>query len=249
VTVQEVDEWFDKQKDYLNNLEVNLMTMQNRSNANSKKKQEMNSTLVELSRAAAQLNTCEVGHDEILAEGWSKLSEVTGLMATVQNDLAQSEMDGFENSVKDYVLLVRAAKELLENRWNSLQKLQFLEADKKSKIEKQSKNAASSKTAALTAEVQQATTAESEQRASFDKLSKEVRIELEKFNMKKGREMRKALSSFVTKNMNAQLRIVGLWKEILADLEEKKIQQQQQPAQQQPQPQQPQPQLLTDPSQ
>jgi len=145
-------------------------------------------------------------------------------MATVQSELAQTEQEGFEESIKDYILLVRAAKELLENRTNVLLKLQTLEADTKAKIEKQTKNTSSSKTAVFASEVQQAQTAETDQKSQFEKLSKEIREELEKFNAKKGREMRKALSNFVTKNMNAQLRIVGLWKEILADLEDKKQQ-------------------------
>jgi len=201
------------------------MMMQVKTNANSKKKLETVTTLIDFSHASAQMSSSETGKDAVLSEGWSKLSEVTGLMATVQTELAQSEMEGYENSVKDYVLLVRAAKELLENRSNCLLKLQSLEADTKAKQEKQSKNSASSKAGAFVAETQQAQAAEADQKVVFEKLSKDVREELEKFNAKKGREMKKALSDIITKNMNAQLRIVGLWKEALADLEEKKTKQ------------------------
>jgi len=222
VQVQEVDPWFDTHKDYLNNLEQNFMIMQTRSNGNSKKKQEFLNTLTDLSHAASQLSATEVGHDDPLSEGWAKLSEVTGQMGAVEAELGHTEIDGYENTVKDYILLVRAAKELMENRTNSLFKLQTLEADTKSKQEKATKNSSSSKATAFTNELQQAQNVEAEQRKYFDKMSKEVREELEKFKARKGKEMRKTLSELVRQNMNAQLRVVGLWKEILAELEEKK---------------------------
>jgi len=222
VTVQEVDSWFDSHKDYLNNLEQNLTIMQTRSNAHSRKKQELMNTYTDFSHSSSQLSATEVGHDELLAQGWSKISEVTGQMATVQGELALSEIDQYEKSIKDYILLVRAAKDLLENRSNALLKLQTLEADTKSKQERLSKNTSAAKTAALTTELQQAQAAEAEQKSVFEKLSKEIKEELEKFTVRKGRDLRKAASELVRQNMNAHLRVVGLWKEVLADLEEKK---------------------------
>jgi len=167
----------------------------------------------------------KVGKDDNLAQGWAKLSEVTNQMATIHGELAQSEMESFELSLKDYILWVRSAKEVLENRVAALQKLQNLEADSKAKHERLSKNTSAGRAAALTAELQQAQTAETDQKNLFENLSKEVKAELENFKEKKGKELRKVLSEFVRQNMNAQLRVVGLWKEILADLEEQKRQQ------------------------
>jgi len=188
--VQEIDPWFDSQKDYLNNLEQNLTIMQTRSNAHSRKKQELMNTFTDFSHSASQLSATEAAHDELLAHGWSKLSEVTGQMATIQGELAISEMDTFEKSVKDYILLVKAAKELLENRTNALLKLQTLESDTKLKQEKVAKNI-SAKNSVLTTELQQAQTAESDQKAIFEKLSKEIRQELESFRSKKERKFEK----------------------------------------------------------
>jgi len=196
--------------------------MQTRSNAHSRKKQELMNTFTDFSHSSSQLSATEAGQDDLLAQGWSKISEVTGQMATVQGELALSEIDQYEKSIKDYILLVRAAKDLLENRSNALLKLQTLEADTKSKQERLSKNTYAAKTAALTTELQQAQAAEAEQKSVFEKLSKEIKEELEKFRVRKGRDLRKAISELVRQNMNAHLRVVGLWKEVLADLEEKK---------------------------
>jgi len=222
ITVQEVDPWFDSHKDYLTNLEQNLTIMQTRSNAHSRKKQELMNTFTDFSHSSSQLSATEAGQDDLLAQGWSKISEVTGQMATVQGELALSEIDQYEKSIKDYILLVRAAKELLENRSNALLKLQTLEADTKTKQERLSKNTSAPKIATLTTELQQAQAAEAEQKSVFEKLSKEIKEELEKFRVRKGRDLRKAISELVRQNMNAHLRVVGLWKEVLADLEEKK---------------------------
>jgi len=220
-TVQEIDPWFNDQKDYLNNLDQNLTIMQTRSNAHSRKKQELMTSFTDFSHSASQLSATEAGHDELLAQGWSKLSEVTGQMATIQGELALSEFDTFESSIKDYMLLVKAAKELLENRNYALLKYQTLEADTKAKQEKVAKSVGSGK-GPLTTELQQAQTAEADQKVVFEKLSKEIRQELDTFKSKKGREIRKVMSELVRQNMDAQLRVVGLWKEVLQDLEEKK---------------------------
>lgn len=222
VEAQEIDPWFESYKTYINSLEQGLTVMQQRSNANSKKKQEFVQTLSELSHASSQLSACEVGQDDLLSEVWSKLSEVASQMSTVHGELAQSEIDGYEETVKDYILQVHSVKDVLENRNISLQKLQNLEYDVKVKQERLAKNTSASKAPQLQAEVKQAESVATDQQKAFDTLSKEVRTELEAFKQKKGKVIHKAITDLVRQNMDAQLRIVGLWKEMLADLEDKK---------------------------
>jgi len=167
VEFHEIDPWFDSHKDYINNLDQNLQVMQARSNANSKKKQEFTISITDFGHASSLLSACEVGQDDVLAESWSKLTEASNQMATIHSELAQSESDTFEDSVKDYILLVRSAKEVLENRTNALQKLQNLEADVKVKQDRLAKNTSSSKAASLQTELQQAQDAEAEQKKTF----------------------------------------------------------------------------------
>jgi len=220
VELKEVDPWFESQRAYLANLDQHLQVLVQRSNANTRKKQEMVASLTDFAHAASLACGCEVGQDDGLADYWSKLSEILNQISTLTDELVHGETDLFEDQVKDYVRLVSACKDLVENRNVALLDLQFKQADATLKSERLQKAQGGYRAPSLIIEVQEANDATESASQTFNTLSKSVKSELDVFKQNKGHDIRKALRELVRLNINHQLRVVNLWKELLSELEE-----------------------------
>jgi len=218
--LKEVDPWFENQRAYLANLDQHLQVLVLRSNANTRKKQEMVASLTDFAHAASLACGCEVGQDDGLADYWSKLSEILNQISTLTDELVHGETDLFEDQVKDYVRLVSACKDLVENRNVALLDLQFKQADATLKSERLQKAQGGYRAPSLIIEVQEANDATESASQTFNTLSKSVKSELDVFKQNKGHDIRKALRELVRLNINHQLRVVNLWKELLSELEE-----------------------------
>jgi len=218
--LKEVDPWFESQRAYLANLDQHLQVLVQRSNANTRKKQEMVASLTDFAHAASLACGCEVGQDDGLADYWSKLSEILNQISTLTDELVHGETDLFEDQVKDYVRLVSACKDLVENRNVALLDLQFKQADATLKSERLQKAQGGYRAPSLIIEVQEANDATESASQTFNTLSTSVKSELDVFKQNKGHDIRKALRELVRLNINHQLRVVNLWKELLSELEE-----------------------------
>jgi len=183
----------------------------------------MVSSLSDFAHAASLASGCEVDEDDRLAEFWGKLSEILLQMASLTDELAHGETDLFEDQVKDYVRLVGACKDLMENRNAALLELQTCKADLIMKSDRLTKGQGSTKTSTLAADLQDAQESETRADQNFNSMSRSVKSELEAFKINKGRDLRHALRELVRMNINHQLRVVNLWKELLNELEETKI--------------------------
>jgi len=222
VELKEIDPYFETQRAYVSNLDQHLQVLVTRSNANTRKKQEMVDSLTDFAHAASLACGCEVGQDDALADFWGKLSEILNQMAALNDELAHGETEFFEDQMKDYVRLVGACKDLMENRNAVLLELQTCKADALLKNEKLQKAQGPSKVSLLSAiEDSNAATTEAEQ--NYATITRNVKTELETFKQKKGQDLRRALRELVRLNINHQLRVVNLWKELLNELEETKF--------------------------
>jgi len=224
VELKEIDSYFENQRAYVSNLDQHLQVLVTRSNANTRKKQEMVDSLTDFAHAASLACGCEVGQDDVLADFWGKLSEILNQMAALTDELAHGETEFFfEDQVKDYVRLVGACKDLMENRNTVLLELQTCKADSQLKNDKLQKAQGTPRAPALSAEFLDSNAATTEAEQNYATITKNVRTELETFKQKKGHDLRRALRELVRLNINHQLRVVNLWKELLNDLEETKF--------------------------
>jgi sorting nexin-1/2 len=215
VELKEIDPFFENQKVYLANLDQQLQVLVQRSNANTKKRQELVATLTDFAHAASLAAGFEVGQDDGLASFWEKLSEILNQMSLLTDELVRGETDLFEDQIKDYIRIVQSCKDLMENRNALLLSLQTSKATLQQKTEKLKgqKNT----------EIIEAQEATNENEQKFNTLSANAKAELDTFKIKKGHDLRKAIRELVRMNINHQLRVVNLWKELLSELEEIKV--------------------------
>jgi len=223
VELKEVDPYFDQQRAYISNLDQHLQVLASRSSSNTRKKQEMVSSLSDFAHAASLACGCEIGQDDALSDFWGKLSEILNQIASLTDELVHGETELFEDQVKDYVRLVGACKDLMENRNATLLEFQTCQADAALKSERFQKAQGTSKASALDAGLQSANEATNRAEQKYNALTTDVRSELDAFKRKKGQDLRRALRELVRLNINHQLRVVNLWKELLSDLEEAKF--------------------------
>jgi len=212
VELKETDPFFEAQKVYLTNLDQQLQVMVERSDVNTKKKQELITSLADFAHAASLAAGFEFGHDDGLASFWEKLSQILNQMSTLTNELVRGETDLFENQIKDYIRIVGACKDLMENRNILLLAYQTNKTTLNFKTEKNKgqKNL----------EIEQLTQETKDSEVKCNDLSSSAKSELETFKTRKGQDLRKAIRELVRLNINHQLRVVNLWKELLGELEE-----------------------------
>jgi len=223
VELKEIDPYFEIQRAYISNLDQHLQVLVARSNTNTRKKQEMISSLSDFAHAASLACGCEIGQDDALSDFWGKLSEILNQVASLTDELVHGETEMFEDQVKDYVRLVGACKDLMENRSAVLLELQTCQADATLKSERLQKAQGTPRAPTLDTFLQNANDATNRSEQKYNSITNDIRTELDVFKRKKGQDLRRALRELVRLNINHQLRVVNLWKELLSDLEETKF--------------------------
>jgi len=183
----------------------------------------MISSLSDFAHAASLACGCEIGQDDALSDFWGKLSEILNQVASLTDELVHGETEMFEDQVKDYVRLVGACKDLMENRSAVLLELQTCQADATLKSERLQKAQGTPRAPTLDTFLQNANDATNRSEQKYNSITNDIRTELDVFKRKKGQDLRRALRELVRLNINHQLRVVNLWKELLSDLEETKF--------------------------
>jgi len=218
-TIEEVDKWYEVRGAYLVQLENQLNAVARNSNALARKHKELTDLYVELSASCALVGDCEATADKQLAEGFNRLSGAFSASASLYKDLGDEETVHFEESVRDYVRYIGAVKDLLKRRSDLLGQYQSLVrqlADKREKVKTATNPVYKQK---LEAEIAADEKSEVVKKQHFELFSKSVRVEVERFEQLKGREMREIISRQVQHNMNMELQLVDSWKNILAMLQ------------------------------
>eukprot|EP01125_Pyxidicula_operculata_P016449 TRINITY_DN5667_c0_g1_i1.p1 TRINITY_DN5667_c0_g1~~TRINITY_DN5667_c0_g1_i1.p1 ORF type:complete len:480 (-),score=122.91 TRINITY_DN5667_c0_g1_i1:7-1446(-) len=219
---REVDNWFDTQSEYLTNLEKNLQVVAQKSSGTSKARLDMSVALADVAQSISVVASTELNQNQALSEYWGKLADILRDIVEMSKELSTKETELFEDVLKDNYRQVGSAKDLLANRWAALCRHQNSKADTESKQEKFKKNQGTSKTSSSAAELAEAKDIENELEKKFNDISDKSKEELQKFLGNKSQDVRQALRDVVRHNMNYQLRVVNLWKELLNQMEENK---------------------------
>jgi len=194
--VKEIDLEFQETKQYFVGLHSHFENLQSKSSDDIAKTRELSETLKEFSHSSDLMSQCEASQDAVLSGYWKKLSAILVQMSELQEVLAKNETLIFDNTLRDYVRLTDAGKVCLNNRLDLLLKLQ----------EQQKKN--SSCVDALDKE--------------FKTVSATIKTEVASFSSKKTKDFRNVLRALIAINIEHHQKVVGLWKELLSELEEHK---------------------------
>lgn len=244
---EEVDPFFEQQKLYLQGLENALHQLLNRSGTVTKKGRgthspatpspsgadltkflsyaELNAAWTDFAASSAALAQVEADHDKVLHTVYSKLTEVANQISALEKELAENEVEYFEDSLRDYIRIISAAKDVLGNRSHDLLLYQQATKNREARADKLEKSRGTSKESQFADELRDSETKEKEARDSFDAISASTTAQLKIFSQGKNQELGQSVRRFVQANMNHHLRVVDLWKELLTVIEDNEDQQ------------------------
>lgn len=222
---EEVDPFFEQQKLYLQGLENALHQLLNRSGTVTKKGRELNAAWTDFAASSAALAQVEADHDKVLHTVYSKLTEVANQISALEKELAENEVEYFEDSLRDYIRIITAAKDVLGNRSHDLLLYQQATKNREARADKLEKSRGTSKESQFADELRDAETKEKEARDAFDSISASTTAQLKTFSQGKNQELGQSVRRFVQANMNHHLRVVDLWKELLTVIEDNEDQQ------------------------
>lgn len=219
-TANEVDEWFDQQRRYWQTIENNITLLLSRAMAISKRHRELGQSWMELSAISSTLASNESPTDALLSKYYQKLSEVTGQLCSLETELSENQTSYFEDSIKDWIRVINAAHEVLDNRLSDLLAYQNATRSRESKQEKLNKNPSNPN---AQQELNDAEARETTCRNQFELISKTAREELDGLLRVKSQELAVAVRRLVQNSMNYHLSAASLWKEILSSIEEQPV--------------------------
>eukprot|EP01120_Amphizonella_sp_Union-15-10_P015753 TRINITY_DN8158_c0_g1_i1.p1 TRINITY_DN8158_c0_g1~~TRINITY_DN8158_c0_g1_i1.p1 ORF type:complete len:449 (+),score=116.58 TRINITY_DN8158_c0_g1_i1:110-1348(+) len=222
-TVVETDEWFTDIKEYIKGLDLQLNNFYNKTTSLTKKRKEFVQIWEDFSQGATEYANVEIEKDKMLHRLFDKLGEITHQISSLHNETVEREVSQFESSLKDYIRTTAAVKDVLTNRDNALLKYQAAEKTLEQKKQKSEKNASASKASAIQTEVNEAEKQKDTAKAQFEEITRECKEEIDKFLKTKNKEITDALRDLVQTNMNHELRVLDLWKELLQLIEESPI--------------------------
>jgi sorting nexin-1/2 len=146
---EEIDNWFEEQKTYLNTLETQLHQLLNRASVISSHSRAISTSWASLGQASNALQSCELDQDKVLATFYGKLTEVSNQVSALEKELAENETEYFEDSMKDYIRIIGATKDVLSNRSTDLWHYQQATKSREGQADKLEKGRGTSKEASL----------------------------------------------------------------------------------------------------
>jgi len=216
--IEEVDKWFEVRGAYLQQLEIQLNELARHANNLSRKHKELTDVCGEFAASCSLVADCETTADRTLSEAFSRLSGAFSSSASLYRELATEETVRFEEGVRDYVRYIDSVKAVLKQRIDALGAMQN-QSRQVLALKDKAKAAAGPVKQKLEMDLANEERTEANKRQTFEQLSKTVRVELERFERTKGREIKELVGKLVQYNMNMELQLVDTWKNFLSMLQ------------------------------
>jgi len=213
----EPDQWFDAKRNYINSLENHLNTLAKSTNQTIKKRRELMQCYGEFGLASSLLASSEADQDQSISSSFNRLSDITTQITTLDEKLADDQTVFFEDSIRDYVRILGAVKEMLNARSEKLAIYQNMSKQlelKKEKFEKTKGN----NSVKLEKDIEETEKRMEETRQEFNDISNTCKSELQQFETSKLQDIKNFLIKLTQININHDLLVIDQWKGFLQHL-------------------------------
>lgn len=211
----EVDEWFSEQLKYWKSNHANFFSLQSCSASISKVDIEIAQLWAEISNISINISLNESNFDYDLAQNFKKFSETTSQLYSIQNDFVKTQVDFFNDVIKDWTRYTNCIFETLSNRQQYLAFYQMAIKNREAKLDKLNKNSGS---ADIQSELNDAEAQENTSHNKFEIISKSIKSELEKLEKSKSKEISISIRRLVQNSINFHLNASSLWKDTIASI-------------------------------
>ncbi|EGG16283.1 Phox domain-containing protein [Cavenderia fasciculata] len=216
-SVKEVDPWFDDKKNYIQQLDTNLKKLEECVSLVIKKRKELAFALSEFTTAGLTFSSGEIAQSQDIANSFQRMTQVQLGVSKGMEELSNNEKGYFEDGIDDYVRVISAVKELINDRLDALLAVQNAERTLDSKKEKFEKGRGTAKADQLNREVEDASRKLSEAKSEFDRITATSKVELQRFDAKRNYEMKRIINYVIRLNLDHYLKASDLWRQFLTE--------------------------------
>ncbi|KAG8220989.1 Vps5 C terminal like-domain-containing protein [Butyriboletus roseoflavus] len=210
----ETDEWFDKQRAYLDGLESQLRGLVKSIEIVAKQRAELASATGEFATAIAELSASDIG--EQLQQILGTLANVEQAAAEAQNIQSQQDMMTLMSTAEEYSRLIHSVRLAFNSRVRTYTNWQ--NADAEVRRVRQMHERARTQGRAPTERVGHTVSlvTEAERRAldakrEFDQCSKLIKLEMARFEQERVDDFKEALQAFLNGMISRQKELISAW--------------------------------------
>jgi len=206
--VADPDQWFETKRIYVTNLEKQLTILLKAVSSVIQKQRELDVAFNELSVASGWLATAEQENSQWISNSFHQLSSISSQIVSLDQSLVDTETAFFEDSLRDYVRIIGAVKEMLNQRSESL--YHYQNATKQLEKLKQA-------TKIKERDLEEAEKKVEETKSDFLGISDSCKSELQRFEATKMIDFKRMLIRLTQANINFGLQVVDQWKVFLSN--------------------------------
>ncbi|KAH9888986.1 Vps5 C terminal like-domain-containing protein [Cubamyces lactineus] len=210
----ETDEWFDRQKGYLDSLETQLRGLVKSIETVAKHRQEVAAAAGEFAQTIADLAACDVGSQ--LSASLSGLAEVERKAQELQSKQAHEDMVTILSTADEYARLINSVRLAFSSRVRVYHAWQNADAHLKRTKQTHESNRAQGKLGPDGLSRSLALVAEAERRAldakqEFDHVSRLVKNEVARFEQERIDDFKASLEAFLEGMITKQKQLIAAW--------------------------------------
>ncbi|ESK96508.1 sorting nexin 3 [Moniliophthora roreri MCA 2997] len=210
----ESDEWFDRQKAYLDSLESQLRGLVRAIDLVAKQRAEQSTAIIEFANTLNELSSADVGKQ--LAQTLSGLAEVEKKAHDLQVTQSEQDMVTFMGTVDEYARLINSVRLAFTSRIRTYYSWKNAESDLQRTKQNHEKNRASGRIPSDRLGHSLSQIAEAERRAAdakheYEQVSKLVKSEVARFEQERIEDFKNSLHAFLEGMISRQKELIANW--------------------------------------
>ncbi|KAF8892263.1 Vps5 C terminal like-domain-containing protein [Infundibulicybe gibba] len=210
----ETDEWFDRQKVYLDSLESQLRGLVKSIDLVAKHRGDLAVATGEFAQTVGDLSASDVGKQ--LSYSLSGLSDVTRKAQDLQNTQSEQDVVTLMSTVDEYARLINSVRLAFNSRIRTYHAWRAAEADLQRVKQTHEKNRAQGRVPAdrpghAVSQIAEAERRSLEAKHEFDHVSKLIKSELARFENERVEDFKNSLQAFLEGMITRQRELILTW--------------------------------------
>ena len=219
VKMEETDPWYDEKVHQIDSMEAQLRKLYGVAENLVQCRHDLAVSTGAFAQATAAMSNTEEAHT--LSKALSQLSKVEENVEQVHYRQAEADFNYFFELTKDYVALIGAVKDALNERTKAFQAWQHAQSMVMKKKEQRARLEMGGKTDKLPAANEEVLEWENrleESQANFNKISMVIKSEVTLFERYRVRDFKAAIVQYMEALMTCQLQLVKHWEDFLPEI-------------------------------
>ncbi|KAF7356550.1 Beta-glucan synthesis-associated [Mycena venus] len=210
----ETDEWFDRQKVYLDSLEAQLRGLVKAIELVSKQRAELSTAMAEFANNVTELSQSDVGKQ--LAQSLAGLADVERKAQDIQSVQSEQDVITLLSTVDEYARLINSVRLAFNSRIRTYHSWRAAEADLQRVKQTHERNRAQGRIPNERVGYSLSQVADSERRAldakhEFDQATKLIKTEAARFEQERIEDFKDSLHAFLEGMIGRQKELIAGW--------------------------------------